>query len=126
MYQVAIRKPLTSFHHLIGGDWGSENEHHAHDYTVEVVLEGPRLNHHGYLFDIAELKTKNDAVWARYSNADLNALPEFEGLNPSVEHFARLYAERLRDSLALPGVSELKLTLWEDETAWASYRIVLK
>ncbi len=30
MYRVAVRRRFTAFHHLIGGDWGSENQHHSH------------------------------------------------------------------------------------------------
>ena len=54
MFQVAIQQPLTAFHHLIGGDWGAENQHHSHDYVVEIIVEAEALDRHGYLFDIAE------------------------------------------------------------------------
>lgn len=123
MYQVAIRRSLVSFHQLIGGDWGKENEHHSHDYLVEVVLEGRVLDQHGYLFDIAVLKERVDNVCARYEQKTLNDLEEFKGLNPSLERFAEFFAVRLRERLELKGIDSLKLTLWEDPTAWATYRI---
>lgn len=122
MYQVSIKKPLTAFHHLVGGDWGRENQHHSHDYVVEVVLEGPGLDGHGYLFDLALLRGALDGAHARYQGADLNELPEFAGLNPSVEHFARLFALHLCRGLRLPGVTSLTLKLWEDPDSWASWR----
>lgn len=122
MYQVAIRKPLTAFHQLIGGDWGKENEHHSHDYVVEVIISGPSLDQHGYLFDIAELRKHVDRVHARYSGKTLNDLEEFKGLNPSVEHFARLFVQQLGKGLVLPGAEEITLQLWEDPETWASYR----
>ncbi len=125
MYQVAIRRPLVSFHQLIGGDWGKENEHHSHDYLVEVVLEGRTLDRHGYLFDIAVLKERVDQVSARYEQKTLNDLEEFKGLNPSLERFAQFFAERLHAGLELKGIDALKLTLWEDPTAWATFRIAL-
>lgn len=125
MYQVAIRKPLTAFHQLIGGDWGKENEHHSHDYVFEIIIEGEALDRHGYLFDIAELRKHADKAHARYSGKTLNELPEFKGLNPSVEHFARLFAHELCDGLALPGTTALTIKLWEDPETWASYRTAL-
>ena len=121
MYQVAIRKPLTAFHQLIGGDWGAENQHHSHDYVVEVIVQGAKLDRHGYLFDIAELRTQVDRVHARYSGATLNSLEEFAGLNPSVEHFARLFMQRLVQALTLPGADSITIKLWEDPETWASY-----
>jgi 6-pyruvoyltetrahydropterin/6-carboxytetrahydropterin synthase len=125
MYQVAIRRSLVSFHQLIGGDWGKENEHHSHDYLVEVVLKGKKLDRHGYLFDIAVLKERVDEVCTRYEKKTLNELPEFHGLNPSLERFAQFFAEQLHAKLELKGLSSLKLTLWEDPTAWATFRISL-
>lgn len=125
MYQVAIRKPLTAFHQLIGGDWGKENEHHSHDYVFEIIIEGPALDQHGYLFDIAELRKHADKAHARYSGSTLNELPEFKGLNPSVEHFARLFAHELCRGLVLPGARELTIKLWEDPETWASFRTPL-
>lgn len=126
MFQVAIRRSLVSFHRLIGGDWGKENEHHSHDYLVEVVLEGTQLDRHGYLFDIAVLKERVDAVCKRYENKTLNDLEEFNNQNPSLERFAQYFAERLNAALNLRGLRQLKVTMWEDPTAWATFQIRLE
>ncbi|MET0385618.1 MAG: 6-carboxytetrahydropterin synthase [Polyangiales bacterium] len=126
MFQVAIKKPLTAFHRLIGGDWGKENEHHSHDYVVEVIIEGAELDRHGYLFDIAELRTHLDRVHARYEQSNLNDLPEFAGQNPSVERFAQYFADQLRNGgLVLPGMTYMTIKLWEDADTWASFRTKL-
>lgn len=122
MFQVAIKKPLTAYHQLIGGDWGPENEHHSHDYVVEVILEGPELDRHGYLFDIAELRKHLDRTHARYAGKTLNDLPEFRDQNPSVERFAEYFARELCRGLSLPGATDLTIKLWEDPDTWASYR----
>lgn len=125
MYQVAIKKELLAFHQLIGGDWGSENEHHSHDYVVEVIVEGPELDKHGYLFDIAELRVHFARVHERYAGKTLNELPEMRGLNPSVERFAQCFASELTRDLRLPGMTHLTIKLWEDPDTWASYRTAL-
>jgi 6-pyruvoyltetrahydropterin/6-carboxytetrahydropterin synthase len=122
MFRVAIKRPIKAFHSLIGGDWGRENEHHSHDYEVEIIVEGPELDRHGYLFDIAELRKHEERVHARYANANLNVLPEFAGQNPSVERFAKYFAEQLLEGLRLPGATDLTIKIWEDADTWASYR----
>src|SRR5262245_7905061 len=122
MFQVAIQQPLTAFHHLIGGDWGSENQHHSHDYVVEIIVEGEALDRHGYLFDIAELRLHQERVQERYAGANLNELPEFREQNPSVERFAQYYAAELLRGLRLPGATHLTIKIWEDPHTWASYR----
>ena len=52
MYTVAVQREFTARHFLVGGDWGDENEPHAHHYVAEVRLEGPDLATHGYLDDL--------------------------------------------------------------------------
>jgi 6-pyruvoyltetrahydropterin/6-carboxytetrahydropterin synthase len=122
VFQVAIKQQLTAFHHLIGGDWGPENQHHSHDYEIEIIVEGETLDRHGYLFDIAELRVHQARVHERYAGADLNQLPEFRDQNPSVERFAQYYATELLRGLRLPGATHLTIKIWEDPETWASFR----
>ena len=42
MYTVGVKRSFAARHFLIGGDWGSENELHSHDYTAELELEAAR------------------------------------------------------------------------------------
>lgn len=124
MYQVAIRKELVAFHKLFGGDWGKENERHSHDYVVEVIVEGPGLDHHGYLFDISVMRVALDALCAKYEGKMLNDFDELRDLNPSVERFAKVIAEQLRGATPA-GISTLTIKIWEDKDAWASFRLPL-
>jgi 6-pyruvoyltetrahydropterin/6-carboxytetrahydropterin synthase len=126
MFQVAIKKPILAFHQLIGGDWGKECEHHSHDYVVEVIVEGPELDKHGYLFDIAELRVHFERTHARYANKTLNDLPEFAGQNPSVERFCQYFATELCKGLSLPGMTHMTIKMWEDDDTWASWRTSLR
>ena len=57
MYTVGVRRDFIARHMLIGGDWGPENESHAHYYLVEARLYGKKLDRHGYLLDICEVET---------------------------------------------------------------------
>ena len=90
MYILAVKRDFVARHFLVGGDWGAENELHSHHYQVEVQLEGKILDEHGYLVDIVAVEAHLDELVAYYRDQTLNDLPEFAGLNPSIEHFARL------------------------------------
>jgi 6-pyruvoyltetrahydropterin/6-carboxytetrahydropterin synthase len=125
MFRVAVRRKVTAFHHLFGGDWGKENEHHSHDYLVEVVCEGPRLDEHQYLFDISVLEKNLEKELDSFRGKSLNEQPGFEGKNPSVELFARVLAERLSPPLRKQGLSAVDVVVWEHDFAWASFRVAL-
>jgi 6-pyruvoyltetrahydropterin/6-carboxytetrahydropterin synthase len=119
-YSVTVRRGLIAQHFLVGGDWGRENELNSHHYKIEARYEGPSLDEHGYLVDIDAAHTALDAIVERYRDRTLNELPEFAGLNPSVEHFARILSDRL--AIAADNVDALEVTVWEDESAAAGYR----
>jgi 6-pyruvoyltetrahydropterin/6-carboxytetrahydropterin synthase len=122
VYSVTVRTDFIAQHYLIGGDWGPENERNSHHYVVELQLDGTRLDEHGYLVDIVQVESALREVRAAYADRLLNDLPEFEGLNPSIEHFARIVCERLAKALAAPNLSGIGVRLWENELASASYR----
>jgi 6-pyruvoyltetrahydropterin/6-carboxytetrahydropterin synthase len=123
MYTVAVKRDFVAQHYLIGGDWGAENEHHSHHYTLEVQLEGATLDQHGYLVDIVDIETHLEALVAYYRDRTLNELPEFEGLNPSIEHFARIFCQDLAERIQSPNLHAISIRIWENEIAWAAYRL---
>lgn len=123
MYTVAVRRDFIAQHFLVGGDWGAENELHSHHYQVEIQLEGDRLDRHGYLVDIVDIEGSLDRLVARYRDRTLNELPEFEGLNPSIEHFARILCQEMDRLVEAETVHTLTLKIWENQIAWSAYRL---
>jgi len=124
MYRLSVSRDFVAQHFLTVPDPGPEGKVHSHHFEVAVRLAGPELSEHGYLVDIDAVESALDALEGRYRDALLNDLPEFEGLNPSVEHFARLFGDRLVERVPLKGVTELRVRMWEDGTAWASHERV--
>jgi 6-pyruvoyltetrahydropterin/6-carboxytetrahydropterin synthase len=122
MYTVAVKRDFIARHYLVGGDWGDENEPHAHHYVVEVQLEGPDLDRHGYLTDICDIESTLAAQTAYYRDKLLNELPEFEGLNPSIEHFAGIIWHALAAQIQTRHLSAMAVRLWESEQAWTQFR----
>ena len=119
MFRLCFQRDFTARHFLTGGDWGPENALHAHRYRIEWELRAPELNVHGYLVDLVEVERSLGDALDRYRGALLNELPEFAGMNPSLERFVKLLWDRL--SASLPPVVSCAVRLWENESAWAGY-----
>ena len=123
MYSVAVRRDFIAHHFLIGGDWGTENQTHSHHYLVELQLQGNQLDEHGFLVDIVAIEQHLGELIDSYRDQTLNHLPEFSGLNPSLERFAHILCQEMSTRLMTGNLQALTLTLWENELAWASFRI---
>ena len=123
MYTLGVRRNFIARHFLIGGDWGPENFPNSHHYVLELQLEGNQLDQHGYLVDILNVEKQLDEIINYYKDQMLNDKPEFAGLNPSIEHFARVLATSLSDRIKATNISRLKVVLWENESAWAAYQV---
>lgn len=123
MYTLAVRRDFIARHYLIGGDWGPENDPNSHHYLLELQLFGDDLNEHGYLVDIVEVEKHLLQVISRYAEKMLNDLPEFAGINPSIENFVRILCVEFDKRLIVPTLSKIKIVLWENDQAWVSYKI---
>jgi 6-pyruvoyltetrahydropterin/6-carboxytetrahydropterin synthase len=119
-YTLAVTRDFVARHYLVGGDWGAENELHSHHYRVEVQLAGPTLDKHGYLLDIVALEAHLQELVAYYRDQTLNDLPEFAGLNPSIEHLARILCQEVLSRVKEP-LSAVQVKIWENDIAWAAY-----
>lgn len=125
MYSVTVSREFIARHFLFGGDWGAENRLHSHSYRVDLSLEGDRLDRHGYLVDIVEIEKILNEIVDYFRDKTLNELPEFEGLNPSIEHFSRIFCQKFREQLSVSSLRAIVVTLWENRVARASYRLEL-
>ena len=125
MYTTAVKRAFVAQHFLIGGDWGAENSRHSHAYQVEVQLSGASLDGHGFLVDIVDISNALDELVAYFRDQTLNDLAEFAGLNPSIEHFSRILAEKFAQRVHAPNLSQLRVRLWENDIAWSAYEMAL-
>lgn len=122
MYTISVKRDFTAYHYLIGGNWGQENERHAHHYSIELKLEGQQLDEHGYLVDIVDIEALLNHLILRYENRTLNDLKEFDGLNPSIENFSRIMCQGFVSTLHAPNIKAVSIKIWENDIACASYR----
>jgi 6-pyruvoyltetrahydropterin/6-carboxytetrahydropterin synthase len=123
MYTLAVRRDFIARHALIGGDWGLENQPHAHHYVLEFQMTGDTLDRHGFLVDIVEMDQILTALTTHYRDHFLNDLPEFNGLNPSLENFSRIICNSLNGSIRAKNIASIKTILWENDSASAAYQV---
>ena len=123
MYAVAITRSFVAQHYLTVPEPGPEGRLHSHHYTVEATLRGPELDDFGYLVDIDDLEAAIEDVVSRSRDRTLNDLEGLEGVNPSVEHFCRLFGDRLCAHPEFdPGsATALEVSMWEDDVARVSH-----
>ena len=120
MYSVAVQREFVAQHYLIGGDFGPENRPHSHAYRVEWRLAGESLDPNGFLADIDAVSAGLEAVLAGFRDKTLNDLPEFRGLNPSIEHLARILCRALRPRFCDGRLRRITVTIRESPQAWAA------
>jgi 6-pyruvoyltetrahydropterin/6-carboxytetrahydropterin synthase len=123
MYTLSVKRDFIARHYLTGGDWGPENFPNSHHYVLELQMSGSELDQHGYLVDILDVEKQLDEIVSYYKEQMLNDKPEFAGLNPSIEHFARILATSLSERIKADNITAIKVVLWENEFAWAAYRV---
>ena len=121
MYTVSVRRPFIAQHFLTVPDPGPEGVRHSHQFTAVVEFEGDSLNEYGYLVDIDEINAAIDTVVETYADTTLNDQPAFDGLNPCVEHFSRIFCEAVLAAAEPTVPDRIRVRLWEDDEAYASY-----
>jgi len=122
MYSIAVQKDFIAQHFLIGGDWGEENHPHSHHYVIELAIEHDELDQHGYLVDIVDIEAGLEQTVDYFKDEMLNELPEFESINPSLEHFSRIIWQKIIRQINPPSNGNLEIKLWENESCWAAYK----
>ena len=84
-----------------------------------------QLDQHGYLVDIVDVEAQLDAIVAHYRDKTLNDLPEFSGLNPSIEHFTRIVCTTLAERIQTERLARVRVVIWENEIAWAAFELAV-
>lgn len=125
MYKLGMQRTFSARHYLIGGDWGEENTEHSHHYRLELILEKPTLDQHGYLVDIVEVERQLDQVVAQFSGKTLNTLTAFAASNPSIERLATIVNGIFCEQLTAFQLSAITVIVHEDDIAWTSCRTAL-
>jgi 6-pyruvoyltetrahydropterin/6-carboxytetrahydropterin synthase len=120
MYELMIETGFSSAHQLRGYQGKCENIH-GHNWRVQVYVTAETLNDIDIAIDFHELKKITNDLLSQIDHTCLNDVFPFTEINPSSENIARWISESLRKKLAGHPVSVSAVTVWESETASATY-----
>jgi len=120
MFELKVTTHFAAAHQLRMVTEKCENMH-GHNWKVEVVVVGDRLNEAGVLMDFGELKAHVAGIMSRLDHKYLNELDFFQDGNPSSENIAVFVARSLSDRLQGEGVWVSRVSAWESEDACATF-----
>lgn len=120
MYEVTIRKSFSAAHTLAIG--GKCETLHGHNFMVDITAASKNLTEEGLVIDFRILKAWARDIVEEIDHRFLNELPAFHDANPSSENIARYIYQRLEKKAASAGVTIRKVTVWESDNAYATYR----
>ena len=87
MYELSVKASFSAAHRIVGHLGGCANLH-GHNWEVEVILRGRKLDGTGFLVDFKDVKTTVREVVDKFDHSDLNELKPFRKNNPTSEHLA--------------------------------------
>jgi len=108
--------------HALHRDGRPVEPQHGHDWRVEVVAEGERLDPLGLVVDFEHLKAAVGDVCRRFHYADLTSHSDFAGQSPSAEAVARYFFHEVRRAMGEEGGKLVRVRVWEAPGCSASYR----
>ncbi len=120
MYEIKIQDQFSAAHHLRNYH-GTCEALHGHNWKVEVAVLSRSLDEGGMVLDFRILKDSTRTVLQALDHRYLNELSDFLELNPSSENIARYIFDRVKSTLEGQNVILKRVTVWESETACASY-----
>ncbi|AIH03886.1 MULTISPECIES: 6-carboxytetrahydropterin synthase QueD [Thermodesulfobacterium] len=121
MFRLKVQDSFSSAHFLRNYE-GPCEKLHGHNWKVEVVVEGERLNELDMLIDFKELKKALKETLKSLDHRLLNDLPYFLEVNPSSERIAQYIFQDLKKKLSLYTNLKIKeVTVFETEKACATY-----
>lgn len=99
----------------------SAGDQHEHDYRVEAIVRGEKLEANGMLLDLDALGAALGTCLGELESVELQALSTFEHENTTVEVVAHHIWEHLRELIdPPPQLESLRVTVHESADAWAS------
>ena len=120
MFELKVTTHFAAAHQLRMVAEKCENMH-GHNWKVEVVVAGDRLNPAGVLLDFGELKAHVSGIMKTLDHRYLNELDVFRDGNPSSENIAVFVADSLAEKIRDTGVRVRRVSAWESEDACATY-----
>jgi 6-pyruvoyltetrahydropterin/6-carboxytetrahydropterin synthase len=122
MFEVTVEQVFAAGHALRNYKGKCENVH-GHNFKVQVVIEGERLDQTGLLVDFIDVKDLMRAVIARLDHQFLNDVPPFDVRNPSAENIAEYFHQEMSIGLTTTVPIRIReVKVWETDIQSATFR----
>ncbi|NNG00583.1 MAG: 6-carboxytetrahydropterin synthase QueD [Desulfobacteraceae bacterium] len=122
MFELKVVTHFAAAHQLQMVAKKCENLH-GHNWKVETVVAGDKLNDAGVLIDFGVLKQHVRELMTRLDHKFLNELEYFDTdeCPPSSETIAVYLADELQKKMNGEGLRVKSITTWESDNACATY-----
>lgn len=120
LYEVKIITDFAAAHNLRNFRGKCENLH-GHNWKVEVVIRGRKLDGSDVLVDFGEVKAVTRELLGELDHHYLNDIPFFKERNPSSENIARYIFEGLAKRLNNEDRQLYSVSAWESADACATF-----
>ena len=120
MFELMIETQFAAAHQLRGYKGKCENLH-GHNWRVQVAVSSGKLNDIGIAIDFHEFKKLTNEALSALDHSFLNDVFPFTEINPSSENIAKWLYDLLKKKITNNDVAISAVTVWESETASATY-----
>ena len=120
-YEVGLSHTVRAFH-LMPGHPGPEGQLHQHDYRIEIVVDGKRLDQRAMVCDLDVLEEAITELTGRIEGRNLEEIRPADAEAVTVEVFARWVHDKLAPAIAAAGGDTLAVRVWETPAAFGGYR----
>lgn len=120
MFELMVEASFSAAHQLRGYKGDCERMH-GHNWKVQAHVLSEKLNEIDIAVDFHELKNLLAEVTAPLDHVYLNEIFPFTEKNPSSENISKWIYDTLKKKIAAPNIMLSAVTVWESETASATY-----
>jgi 6-pyruvoyltetrahydropterin/6-carboxytetrahydropterin synthase len=123
VFEIVKSAEFAAAHALRDYD-GPCARNHGHNYKVEIVIRGERLDGQEMLIDFAHLDRVVAPLIERVDHRNLNDMPPFDRVNPTAEAVAAWFYREMRPRIAEVSGGRAALSavrLWETPDSCVTY-----
>ncbi len=120
MFELMVETTFAAAHQLRGYK-GKCEQVHGHNWKVQVHVVAERLNDIDIAMDFHDLKNILNEVIEPLDHSFLNDIFPFTEKNPSSENMAKWIYDFLNKKLSDEQVQVSAVTVWESDSASATY-----
>lgn len=120
MFELMVETTFAAAHQLRGYK-GKCEQVHGHNWKVQVHVIAERLNDIDIAMDFHDLKNILNEVIEPLDHSFLNDIFPFTEKNPSSENMAKWIYDSLTKKLSDEQVQVSAVTVWESDSASATY-----